>query len=101
MQAMVLFPKVQTQAQAELDRVVGPNRLPTFEDYERLPYIRALIKEVLRWRGVPPLGTQYFNVYGKLDLIHPTSGVPHRLRQDDWYDGYWIPKDTLCIVSTW
>lgn len=54
--ATVAFPNVQKIAQAELDEVVGRHRLPTFADYERLPYIRALVKESLRWKTVDPLG---------------------------------------------
>lgn len=40
----------------ELDAVVGNNRLPTFSDRPNLPYIDALIKEVLRWKPVLPIG---------------------------------------------
>ena len=29
------------------------------------------------------------------------GGEPHLLRQDDWYDGYFLPKDTIVITSTW
>ena len=54
--AIVAFPEVQKKAQAELDEVVGRHRLPTFADYERLPYIRAICKESLRWKTVDPLG---------------------------------------------
>lgn len=46
MQAMVLYPGAQIRAQAELDAVVGRSRIPTFADYEHLPYIRAMVKEV-------------------------------------------------------
>jgi len=45
---MILFPDVLQKAQAELDAVVGPDRLPTIEDFETLPYIRQTIKEALR-----------------------------------------------------
>ncbi len=44
------------QAQAELDRVVGADRLPTFEDEDELPFIRAIVKETLRWRPIAVLG---------------------------------------------
>lgn len=54
--AMVLFPGVQERAQAELDTVVGTDRLPDFSDRNQLPYIAALIKEVWRWQPVAPLG---------------------------------------------
>lgn len=43
---MILYPEVQARAQAELDAVVGRDRIPTFADYEHLPYIRATVKEV-------------------------------------------------------
>ncbi len=35
--AAVLYPEVQKKAQAELDVVVGKNRLPDFNDRSRLP----------------------------------------------------------------
>ena len=44
---MVRFPEIQMQAQAELDRVVS-GRLPDFGDIDDLPYMSALVKEVLR-----------------------------------------------------
>jgi cytochrome P450 len=50
--ALVLFPQVQRRAQAELDVVIGRDRLPTFNDWPRLPYIEALCKELLRWQMV-------------------------------------------------
>jgi cytochrome P450 len=55
--ALTLFPQVQRRAQAELDIVVGRDRLPTFNDRPRLPYIEALCKELMRWQVVTPLGT--------------------------------------------
>ena len=55
--ALVLFPEVQKRAQAELDVLIGRDRLPTFDDRPRLPYIEALCKELLRWQMAVPLGT--------------------------------------------
>jgi len=83
MLAMVLHPEAQRRAQEEIDRVVGRDRVPTFKDQDDLPYITALVKETSRWRTVGPIG------------------VPHRLAQDDFYNGYFLPKDTLCIVNVW
>ena len=54
--AMTLYPDVQKQAQAELDSVVGTDRLPTLDDRHRLPYLEAVVNEVLRWNPVGPLG---------------------------------------------
>ena len=53
--AMTLYPDVQKRAQAELDAVIGDERLPSFEDRENLPFVEALAKEVLRWRNPAPL----------------------------------------------
>lgn len=45
---MMKYPEVQRRAQEELDRVVGVDRLPTFEDRKHLPYVNALMLECLR-----------------------------------------------------
>jgi hypothetical protein len=52
--AMTLFPDVQKKAQAEIDVVVGHDRLPSFADRDSLPYIEALVTEVMRWNVVLP-----------------------------------------------
>jgi cytochrome P450 len=77
------FPDVQRRAQAELDAVVGRGRLPTFADAPCLPYVQAVIREVLRWRPASPLG------------------LPHATNEDDWYEGMFIPKGTVCISNIW
>ncbi len=46
--AMIEFPESQRKAQEEIDRVIGSDRVPTIEDFDHLPYIQALIKEVCR-----------------------------------------------------
>ena len=53
---MVLYPDVMLRAQKQIDAVVGRDRLPSFEDRAKLPYIEAMVKEVLRWRPISPLG---------------------------------------------
>ena len=57
---MALYPEVQKKAQAEIDAVVGPNRLPDFHDRPSLPYIDAAVKELTRWNLVAPLGRSFF-----------------------------------------
>ncbi|KAL1646538.1 hypothetical protein SLS58_003124 [Diplodia intermedia] len=64
--ALVTHPHALRAAHAELDAVVGPTRLPRFADAPRLPYVRALVTEVLRWRPVAVLG-----------------GTPHASTADD------------------
>ncbi|GJE96466.1 cytochrome P450 [Phanerochaete sordida] len=80
---MLLHPDAQRKAQEELDRVVGRDRLPEFADQESLPYVSALIKEMLRWQPIGPIG------------------VPHTSVADDWYDGYFIPAGTIMIGNVW
>ena len=57
---MVMYPDIQRKAQAEVDRVVGRDRLPDFSDQPSLPYIEAIVRETLRWNPVVPLGTDGF-----------------------------------------
>lgn len=54
--AMALHPEVQAKAQAEIDKVIGNERLPRVEDRESLPYIMAVMKEVFRWQPTVTIG---------------------------------------------
>ncbi|KAJ3874144.1 cytochrome P450, partial [Lentinula edodes] len=74
---------VQKKAQEELDRVVGRDRLPNLSDRPNLPYIEAILKEVLHWHLVTP------------------CGVPHTSSEDDEYEGMFIPKGTSIILDQW
>ncbi|KAI1868946.1 hypothetical protein JX265_006925 [Neoarthrinium moseri] len=71
------------EAQFCLDKVVGRDRLPTFEDRPRLPYIDAIVEEVLRWR---PAGA---------------AGVPHFTKVGGTYEGYRIPANSVVIANHW
>ncbi|KAG8686613.1 hypothetical protein FRC11_008691 [Ceratobasidium sp. 423] len=55
--ALAMHPEIQSKAQAEVDSVLRGNRLPDMDDRESMPYIQSIVKEVLRWRSVTPLGT--------------------------------------------
>ncbi|KAG1822434.1 cytochrome P450 [Suillus subaureus] len=46
--AMVSYPDVQRRAQAELNSVIGRDRLPAFEDRASLPYVESILRETLR-----------------------------------------------------
>ncbi|KAG6330958.1 hypothetical protein ID866_8131 [Astraeus odoratus] len=71
---MLLFPEIQDKIHAELDTVMGRGVLPTFEDKLRLPYLQAVLYEVMRWRPATPIG------------------VPHATTSNDVFEGYYIPK---------
>lgn len=81
--ACQLFPDVVGPAQEELDRVVGLDRMPTFDDEDKLPYIRAMVKETLRWWPITK------------------PGMPHSVTEDDWYEGYFIPKGSVVAINWW
>ena len=81
--AMTLYPDIQRKAQEELDRVVGPDRLPEFSDYDNLVYIQAIMLEATRWMVVIPLG------------------VYHHAMADDEYMGYRIPKGAAVVANIW
>lgn len=42
--AIILHVPARQRAQKEIDNVVGPDRLPSFEDMSRMPYMNAFIK---------------------------------------------------------
>lgn len=67
---MVLHPAVQEKAQAQLDSVIGMNRLPDFDDISSLPYIEAVLMEIMRWRPVVPLST-----YSTHNVLHNELSV--------------------------
>lgn len=53
--AMVLFPTWLKKLQDEIDTVCG-DRLPEMKDMANLPILRAVVKEVVRWRPPVPTG---------------------------------------------
>lgn len=53
---MILHPEVQLKAQAELNLVVGADRLPEFNDRVSMPYLEAVYRETFRWHPTTPLG---------------------------------------------
>lgn len=79
---MCHYPEWQKKMQDELDEQVG-DRMPEFEDIPNLPTVRAVIKEVLRWRPVT------------------AGGFPHQLTKDDEYDGFFFKKGTIFHPNQW
>ncbi|KAF4466280.1 hypothetical protein FALBO_6862 [Fusarium albosuccineum] len=77
-------PQFIPRAQEELDRVVGSDRLPTFDDLPKLEFVRAIASETLRWRPVAVLG-----------------GTPHASTADHVYKGMFIPKGSTIIAPLW
>ncbi|TFY66047.1 hypothetical protein EVG20_g5046 [Dentipellis fragilis] len=80
---LLLHPETQHRAQQEIDRVVGRNRLPTYEDRSSLPYVEAVYREAFCWHPVLPLS------------------VLRAAYEDDIYDGYFIFKGTPLAANVW
>ncbi|EIN14252.1 cytochrome P450 [Punctularia strigosozonata HHB-11173 SS5] len=82
-QAAAVHPQAQARVQDELDRVLGRERAPNFEDEDALPQVTAFMLEVYRWR--------------------PTSiiGFAHRVRSDIRWRDFLIPADSTILGSHW
>lgn len=74
--------RVQSKAYAEIVRAVGADRLPVFADMDKLPYVRACVKEVLRMNPI----------------LAP--GIRHFAEQDVRYKDHVIPKGTVLLANT-
>ncbi|KAK0497941.1 cytochrome P450 [Armillaria luteobubalina] len=81
--AMVLYPDVQKKGQAAIDAIIGSGRLPDFKDCACIPYLQAILNEVLRWAPVLPLS------------------VPRRCTEDNEYNGYHIPRGATVVCNSW
>ncbi|KAJ3766786.1 cytochrome P450 [Lentinula raphanica] len=89
--AMIQYPECQKKAQQELDCIIGRNHLPDFADRDTLPYIEAILHETMRRARIL---TQKWQ---------PTTpaGLPHLVSEEDVYNGYRIPKNSIVITNMW
>ncbi|KAF8652305.1 hypothetical protein AX16_004463 [Volvariella volvacea WC 439] len=80
---LVCYPDVLNKAQAEMDRVIKHGNLPDFNDRESLPYLTAVVKEILRWSPPSPMG------------------LPHYLDAEDTYKGFRVPVGSIIFANIW
>ncbi|KAK8066548.1 hypothetical protein PG997_013295 [Apiospora hydei] len=80
--SMVTHPRWQAEVQKEIDEACN-GQLPTLADMPKLPFLRACIKETMRWKPNVP------------------TGVAHETEADDVYAGYFIPKGTRILPLDW
>jgi cytochrome P450 len=81
--ALLSFPDAQKKAQEEIDEIVGDSRLPALENYQNLPYVRALVDEVQRFRPLFPIA------------------IPHIATDEISYKQYVIPKGSMLVMNEW
>ena len=80
---LIANPECIERAHEELERVIPAGRGPTYDDEPRLPYIRSIVKEILRLKPVAAVGS------------------PHCTTEDIVYKDMWIPKGTIITIFQW
>ncbi|CAN6470292.1 unnamed protein product [Victoria cruziana] len=80
---LIRHPHIQKKVQAEIDAVVGRDRLVKESDIPNLTYFQAVIKETFR--------------------LHPSTplSLPRIARESCQVAGYHIPKGTHLLVNVW
>ncbi|TFY65567.1 hypothetical protein EVG20_g5529 [Dentipellis fragilis] len=81
--AMILYPEIQRKAQAEIDSIVGTERLPEFTDRPSMPYIECIMKEAFRWKPSVPMV------------------FPHLVEKEFTYNGWTIPRGSTIMANAW
>ncbi|XP_072162887.1 steroid 17-alpha-hydroxylase/17,20 lyase-like [Diadema setosum] len=74
-------PAIQKKVQAEIDSVVGLDRVPTIEDRGTLPYTEATLYEVMRYSTIAPIA------------------LPHSTMCDTKISDCIIPKGAIVIIN--
>ena len=85
MTELLRHPEKMTQAQTEIDKVLGKGEARSIEesDISNLPYTQAIVKETLR--------------------LHPPAPflIPHKTESDIHVCGYHVPKNAQIWVNVW
>jgi hypothetical protein len=96
---MVLYQDIQRKLQEEIVvAAVKGGGLSDRKDREELPYLECVMKELYRWVLV------YFKTltrsHASVRWNPPVPlGMPHRLIDDDIFDGYLIPKGSTVMAN--
>ena len=100
-------PEIQRSIHEEMDRVIGPNSVPTVEDRVRLPYLNAVILENMRYRTVGPLALPHkaavtcevggYTIPEGAQVLGNLYSIHHDSRFWDWPDRFvpdrFLPQD--------
>jgi cytochrome P450 len=82
MAALLKHPEVMEKVKVELRKVLGNKTQVEESDIAQLPYLQAVVKEVLRL--YPPVPTSYYRAEATVQV-----------------QGYTIPKGTTIILNIW
>nr|AAH16446.1 Cyp2j13 protein [Mus musculus] len=81
---MALYPEVQENVQAEIDRVIGQSKHPSLADRDSMPYTNAVVHEILRMGNSVPLN------------------IPREVAVDTTLAGFHLPKESeLASENNW
>lgn len=80
---LIRHPNILAQAQQEIDKVVGQNRLVTEADLTHLKFLQAIVKETFR--------------------LHPSTplSLPRMATESCEINGYFIPKGATLLTNVW
>ncbi|XP_061047587.1 cytochrome P450 2E1 [Eubalaena glacialis] len=78
---LMKYPEVEEKLHEEIDRVIGPSRIPAIKDRLDMPYLDAVVHEIQRFIDIIP------------------SNLSHKATRDTVFRGYVIPKGTVIIPT--
>uniref|UniRef100_A0A8I5NFZ7 Cytochrome P450 n=1 Tax=Papio anubis TaxID=9555 RepID=A0A8I5NFZ7_PAPAN len=78
---LMKHPEVEAKVHEEIDRVIGKNRQPKFEDRVKMPYMEAVIHEIQRFGNVIPMS------------------LAHRVIRDTKFRDFFLPKTQSSFSS--
>ncbi|XP_066879672.1 cytochrome P450 2E1 isoform X2 [Kogia breviceps] len=78
---LMKYPEVEEKLHEEIDRVIGPSRIPAIKDRLDMPYLDAVVHEIQRFVDIIP------------------SNLSHKATRDTVFRGYVIPKGTVIIPT--
>uniref|UniRef100_A0A453D992 Uncharacterized protein n=4 Tax=Triticinae TaxID=1648030 RepID=A0A453D992_AEGTS len=83
MALLMTHPAAMAKARAEIDAIVGMDRLVDESDLANLPYLQCVVKETLRLCPVGPI-------------------IPaHEAMEDCTVGGFHVPRGTMILVNAW
>uniref|UniRef100_A0A8C0XA41 Cytochrome P450 2E1 n=1 Tax=Castor canadensis TaxID=51338 RepID=A0A8C0XA41_CASCN len=78
---LMKYPEIEEKLHEEINRVIGPSRIPAVKDRLEMPYMDAVVHEIQRFISLVP------------------SNLPHEATRDTMFQGYRIPKGTVVIPT--